>query len=88
MPIFGVIENMGSFVCPDCGSEHKIFKTGGGEKLARETGFRFLGGDSLVPRMVVAADEGKPFVLEYPDSPSAQAFEEIVKSLLFQLPHG
>ncbi len=86
MPIFGVIENMGSFVCPDCGSEHKIFKTGGGEKLARETGFRFLGRIPLDPRMVVAADEGKPFVLEYPDSPSAQAFEEIVKSLLVLAP--
>jgi Mrp family chromosome partitioning ATPase len=86
MPIFGVVENMSSFVCPDCGSVHDIFKKGGGEQLARQTGFRFLGRVPLDPRMVVASDDGKPFVLEYPTSPAAEAFDEIAKKLLILSP--
>ncbi len=82
MPIFGIIENMSGFVCPDCGARHDLFKSGGGEKLARETGFRFLGRIPIDPRLVVASDEGKPFVLEYPTSPTSSAFDEIIAPIL------
>jgi ATP-binding protein involved in chromosome partitioning len=82
MPIFGVIENMSGFVCPDCGARHDLFKSGGGEKLARETGFRFLGRIPIDPRLVVASDEGNPFVLEYPTSPTSSAFDEIIAPIL------
>ena len=30
LPIFGIVENMSGFICPDCGSEHQLFKRGGG----------------------------------------------------------
>ena len=82
MPIFGIIENMSGFVCPDCGARHDLFKSGGGEKLARETGFRFLGRIPIDPRLVVASDDGKPFVLEYPTSPTSSAFDEIIAPIL------
>jgi len=82
MPVFGIIENMSGFVCPDCGAVHQLFKTGGGEKLARETGFRFLGRIPIDPRLMAASDEGRPFVLEYPTSPTSRAFDEIVAALL------
>jgi len=78
MPIFGIVENMSGFVCPDCGATHQLFKTGGGEVLARESGFRFLGRIPLDPRLMAASDEGKPFVSQYPSSPAAKAFDEIV----------
>jgi ATP-binding protein involved in chromosome partitioning len=82
MPILGIIENMSGFVCPDCGARHDLFKSGGGEKLARETGFRFLGRIPIDPRLVVASDEGKPFVLEYPTSPTSAAFDDIIAPIL------
>jgi len=82
MPVFGIIENMSGFVCPDCGAMHQLFKFGGGEKLAQETGFRFLGRIPIDPRLVTASDEGKPFVLEYPTSPAAKAFDEIIGPML------
>jgi len=82
MPIFGVIENMSGFVCPDCGAKHDLFKSGGGEKLARETGFRFLGRIPIDPRLVTASDDGHPFVLEYPTSPTSSAFDEIIAPIL------
>ena len=82
MPVFGIIENMSGFVCPDCGAEHQLFKKGGGELLAAETGFRFLGRIPIDPRLVTASDEGKPYVLENPASPSSQAFQEIIDKVL------
>ncbi len=82
MPIFGIIENMSGFVCPTCGSAHQLFKAGGGEQLARETGFRFLGSIPIDPRVVISSDEGKPFVTEYPASPTSKAFEQIISPIL------
>jgi ATP-binding protein involved in chromosome partitioning len=82
VPVFGIIENMSGFVCPSCGAEHDLFKRGGGESLARETGFRFLGRIPIDPRMVTISDEGKPYVLEYPDSLIARAFDEIAAPIL------
>ncbi len=82
MPIFGIIENMSGFVCPTCGSNHPLFKTGGGERLARETGFRFLGSIPIDPRVVTSSDDGKPFVTEYPASPTSKAFEQIINPIL------
>jgi ATP-binding protein involved in chromosome partitioning len=82
MPVFGIIENMSGFICPECGTEHQLFKSGGGEKLARETGFRFLGRIPIDPRLVIASDEGKPFVLEYPTSPAAKSFDEVIGPML------
>ncbi|MGO8820637.1 MAG: P-loop NTPase [Desulfomonilaceae bacterium] len=82
MPIFGIIENMSGYVCPTCGSNHPLFKTGGGEQLARETGFRFLGSIPIDPRVVASSDDGKPFVTEYPTSPTTKAFEQIISPIL------
>jgi ATP-binding protein involved in chromosome partitioning len=82
MPIFGIIENLSGFVCPECGAVHQLFKTGGGEKLARETGFRFLGRIPIDPRLMAASDEGKPFVLEFSTTPTSRAFDEIVAAIL------
>lgn len=82
MPIFGIIENMSGFVCSHCGTQHQLFKSGGGEKLARETGFRFLGRIPIDPRLVISSDAGKPFVLEHPMSPTAKAFDEIIGPIL------
>ena len=82
MPIFGIIENMSGFVCPTCGAEHDLFMKGGGERLAAETGFRFLGRIPLDPRLVTSSDEGRPFVLQYPASPTALAFDHIISPIL------
>jgi Mrp family chromosome partitioning ATPase len=82
MPILGIVENMSGFVCPDCGARHDLFKRGGGQRLAAETGFRFLGSIPFDPRLVTASDDGKPFVLQYPASPTARAFDEIAAPIL------
>jgi Mrp family chromosome partitioning ATPase len=82
MPVLGIVENMSGFACPDCGAVHDIFKSGGGERLAKETGFKFLGKIPIDPRIAQASDEGKPFVMAYPSSPATRAYDEIISHLL------
>lgn len=59
IPVAGVIENMSGYVCPHCGEEVDIFKTGGAEKLALTMGVPFLGKLPLVPSVVKACDDGR-----------------------------
>ena len=81
VPVIGIIENMSGFICPDCGKVTDIFKSGGGEKVAQEYSVPFLGKIPLDPRVCEASDVGHPFIMEYPDSPAAKAFMEIVEKI-------
>lgn len=73
IPVSGIVENMRGFVCPDCGSEHELFGSGGGEKLAASLGLPFLGAIPLGMAVREEGDRGLPTVLGRPDSPEAEA---------------
>ncbi|KAH8832625.1 P-loop containing nucleoside triphosphate hydrolase protein [Flagelloscypha sp. PMI_526] len=81
--VLGLVENMSGFVCPNCKGESQIFKptTGGGRKLAQDTGIEFLGAVPLDPRIGKSADYGVSFLDEYPDSPASIAYVEIIEKL-------
>lgn len=58
VPVLGVVENMTSFECPDCGSDSPIFDVGGGDQLARDVGVPVLGGVPIDPAVgTLKADE-------------------------------
>ncbi|KAJ3561799.1 hypothetical protein NP233_g9975 [Leucocoprinus birnbaumii] len=78
--IIGLVENMSGFVCPNCKNESQIFKpsTGGGKRLAEDTGIEFLGSVPLDPRIGKSADYGVSFLDEYPDSPATTAYLDII----------
>ena len=57
---FGIVENMSGFVCPHCQKETKLFKKGGGEKVAKDFGLPFLGSVPIDPVVVVTGDSGAP----------------------------
>jgi len=82
VPILGIVENMSGFVCPHCGKETPLFKSGGGEKAAKELGVRFLGRVPIEPAVVEAGDEGVPIVISKPESRSAKALAEIADNLI------
>lgn len=82
MPVLGVIENMSGFVCPKCGEETQIFKSGGGERMAREMGVPFLGGIPIDPKIVSAADVGQSYLDTYPNSPGVAAFNKAIQPIL------
>ena len=58
IPIIGLVENMSGFVCPNCGTTVDIFKKGGGEKMAKEMGVKFLGRIPIDPTIVESEDLG------------------------------
>jgi ATP-binding protein involved in chromosome partitioning len=82
LPIFGIVENMSGFVCSHCGTQHQLFKSGGGHRLSVEMGYRFLGSIPFDPRLMDASDAGTPFVTAHPASPTAKAFDEIIGPML------
>jgi len=86
--VLGVVENMSGLVCPHCGEEINVFKTGGGRKMADEMGVPFLGSVPLDPRIVDAGDDGTPYVERFTDSPVGEAFAAIVQRVLNGLNGG
>ena len=76
-PVLGIVENMSTFVCPDCGGDHDIFGSGGGRGFADETDMPFLGEVPLDPAVREGGDSGEPLVLDN-ESATGDAFREIV----------
>ena len=82
IPIFGIIENMSGFICPNCGAKINIFKVGGGEKAANELGVNFLGKIPLTPEIVDAGDNGTPYIFLNQSGIASRAFHSIVNDLI------
>ncbi|NNF17167.1 MAG: P-loop NTPase, partial [Gammaproteobacteria bacterium] len=68
VPVLGVIENMSSYHCPECGFEAPIFGHGGGELMAHADNVPFLGEMPLDIRIRQRVDAGIPTLAEDPDS--------------------
>ncbi len=81
LPVLGVIENMSGFVCPKCNEQVEIFKSGGGESMAREMNVPFLGRIPLDPQIVDACDSGQPYIEKYKDSKVSESFNKAVSTL-------
>jgi len=86
MEIVGVVENMSGFVCPNCNETVDIFKSGGGEAVAREFDLPFLGRVPMDPKVVIAGDDGAPYLSTNVDSPAAVAFGGVVAAVENRLP--
>ncbi|MFT4890374.1 MAG: ATP-binding protein involved in chromosome partitioning [Halobacteriales archaeon] len=79
-PVIGIAENMATFVCPDCGSQHAIFGEGGGKRFAEEHEMPFLGSIPLDPQVRTGGDEGRPIVLN-DDSTTGDAFRTMTETV-------
>ncbi len=82
LSVLGVLENMSGFICPKCGERTDVFKSGGGENMARQMGVPFLGRIPIDPRIVQSCDSGKPFVFHYNQCQTAKAFKNISDPIL------
>ncbi|MEO1470269.1 MAG: Mrp/NBP35 family ATP-binding protein [Pseudomonadota bacterium] len=82
VPILGVIENMATFCCPNCGHETAIFGHGGARAEAERIGAPFLGEIPLDLAIREAGDGGAPIVAAKPASPQARAFLDVADNLL------
>ena len=81
MGIFGLIENMSGFTCPNCGEKIDLFGTGGGERTADAMGVTFLGKIPFDLNVVTCGDTGVSFQEKYKDSPVTKAFADIAERM-------
>jgi Mrp family chromosome partitioning ATPase len=81
MNVLGIIENMSGLTCPHCGQLIDLFKTGGGQKAARDLGVPFLGTIPLDPEVVMRGDAGLPIVSDGDDSPTSRVFIELATKI-------
>jgi ATP-binding protein involved in chromosome partitioning len=78
--VLGIVENMAGFRCPDCGSFHDIFGSGGGRAFADTNDLPFLGAIPLDPAVRTGGDTGKPMVLE-DDNETADALRVMTENV-------
>lgn len=77
IPVLGIIENMSTHICSNCGHEEAIFGANGGEQMAKQYNVDFLGALPLDKRIREEADAGKPTVTAEPSSPISQKYRDI-----------
>ncbi len=79
IPVLGVVENMSTHICSQCGHEEHIFGEGGGQKMADEYGIDYLGSVPLDARIRADVDHGQPTLVSDPDGPVSDVFKTIAR---------
>jgi len=74
IPVLGIVENMSSHICSQCGHEEPIFGAGGGQRMAEKYGVPMLGSLPLDIRIREETDGGRPTVVADPDGAIARAY--------------
>lgn len=79
-PVLGLIENMSTFTCPNCGHESHIFGHGGVASEAARLDLPFLGELPLALDTRIAGDNGTPIAAT--DSPLAEPYARLAHRLI------
>jgi len=85
VPVLGIIENMSTHICSNCGHEEHIFGAGGGQRMAEQYGVDLLGALPLDIRIREEADGGTPSVVTAPEGTIALAYREIARRVAGKL---
>ncbi len=81
-PLLGMIENMSTHICSECGHEEHVFGHGGVAAEADKLGIPLLAEIPLHLDIRLAADGGAPIVVSKPDSPQAEGFRAVARKLI------
>ncbi len=85
IPVLGVVENMSTHVCSNCGHVEAIFGEKGGDSLAQEYQVNVLGRLPLTMAIRVQTDQGKPPVVAEPESAVSLEYKKIAEQLALSL---
>ena len=85
IPILGIVENMSTHICSNCGHAEQIFGAGGGEKMCKEYGVEFLGALPLTMSIREQTDSGKPTVVADPDGPVVKIYKDIARKVAVKI---
>ena len=81
VPILGVIENMATHVCSNCGHVEAIFGEGGGSAIAEQYDTELLGQLPLNLQIREDLDAGTPTVSKDPDGALAGSYRQAARRL-------
>jgi ATP-binding protein involved in chromosome partitioning len=79
VPVLGIVENMSTHICTNCGHEEPIFGKGGAARMAKDYSVDVLGSLPLDMRIREQADGGRPTVVADPTGPVAQSYRNIAR---------
>jgi len=85
IPILGVVENMSTHICSNCGHAEEIFGAGGGAKMCADFGVEFLGALPLTMAIRQQTDSGTPTVVAEPDGPVAAIYKQIARTIAIKV---
>lgn len=80
VPIIGVVENMSYLELPD-GTRMDVFGSGGGERLALESGVPYIGAILMDPSVRAGGDNGTPVTVTAPDSTVSNALKQVAEDI-------
>lgn len=83
--VLGIVENMSTHICSQCGHEEHVFGAGGGAKMAEDYNVELLGSLPLDISIRENADNGNPTVVADPEGKIAQAYVEIARRISAKL---
>ncbi len=81
IPVVGVIENMSTHICSQCGHQEPLFGEGGGERIATEYATDLLGQLPLHQTIREQTDAGNPTVVAEPDSEVGLIYRDIARKV-------
>lgn len=85
MTVLGVVENMSTHICSQCGHEEAIFGSGGGASMSADFNLPLLGQLPLALRIRADLDAGNPTVVADPDSEISASYMECARRMAIEL---
>ena len=85
VPVLGIVENMSTHICSQCGHEETIFGSGGAARLAEQYHTRLLAQLPLHISLREDLDLGEPTVVRRPDSEFTALYRELAGRVAAQL---
>lgn len=83
LPIIGMVENMTSFICNHCGTEHHIFGEGGVEKAVEQLSVGMIGQIPLEIDLRTGSDKGEPYMTQekFSERPVWKSFLQVAENV-------
>ncbi|MGH2466834.1 MAG: Mrp/NBP35 family ATP-binding protein [Candidatus Limnocylindrales bacterium] len=81
VPIIGIVENMGAFVCAHCGEVTELFGRGGGERFAQRHEIDYFGSIPLDVKVRQGGDAGVPAVAQREPGPAADVLRALARTV-------
>ncbi len=82
VPVLGIVENMSTHVCSNCGHVEPVFGAGGGEQIAADYETEVLGRLPLAMSIREQSDGGTPPLVADPEGEVSQTFRSMATRIV------